>query len=71
MQDAALCVVWADEADAKKTDAMTKTRVETPQNSRQTRVKTHHRYNLADTIPTVATIPNNKCRHIFSEDPPI
>ena len=64
MQDAALCVVWADEADAKKTDAMTKTRVETPKNGRRPRVKTDHRYNLADTIHTV-TITNNKCRHIF------
>ena len=41
----------ADEADAKKTDAMTKTRVETPQNGRRTKFKAYRRYNLADAIP--------------------
>ena len=44
----------ADEADAKKTDAMTKTRVESHE---EQRTQADLRYNLADTIPTI-TIPH-------------
>ena len=43
------------EADAKKTDAMTKTRVETHKNDERRRFEAYRRYNLADTIPTVTT----------------